>query len=42
VEKLVAAEYPGELKINMIGGPEVVKIQDQVAGGTDGMVDICP
>jgi TRAP-type C4-dicarboxylate transport system substrate-binding protein len=40
VEKLVAQKYPGELKINMIGGPEVVKIQDQVQAAQTGMVDI--
>jgi TRAP-type C4-dicarboxylate transport system substrate-binding protein len=40
VEKLVAQKYPGELKINMIGGPEVVKIQDQVQSAQTGMVDI--
>lgn len=40
VEKQIAQKYPGELKINMIGGPEVVKIQDQVHAAQTGMVDI--
>jgi TRAP-type transport system periplasmic protein len=40
VEKQVAQKYPGELKINMIGGPEVVKIQDQVHAAQTGMIDI--
>jgi TRAP-type C4-dicarboxylate transport system substrate-binding protein len=40
VEQLIAKKYPGELKINMIGGPEVVKIQDQVQAAQTGMVDM--
>ena len=40
VEKQVAQKYPGELKINMIGGPEAIKIQDQVHAAQTGMVDI--
>jgi TRAP-type C4-dicarboxylate transport system substrate-binding protein len=40
VEQQVAKKYPGELKINMIGGPEVVKIQDQVHAAQTGMIDI--
>jgi TRAP-type C4-dicarboxylate transport system substrate-binding protein len=40
VEKQIAKKYPGELKINLIGGPEVVKIQDQVQAAQTGMVDI--
>ena len=40
VEKQVAQKYPGELKINMIGGPEAVKIQDQVHAAQTGMVEI--
>jgi TRAP-type C4-dicarboxylate transport system substrate-binding protein len=40
VEKQVAQKYPGELKINLVGGPEVVKIQDQVHAAQTGMVDI--
>ncbi len=41
VEKLVAKKYPGELKIQYVGGPEAVKIPDQVAAVQRGMVDIC-
>jgi TRAP-type C4-dicarboxylate transport system substrate-binding protein len=41
VERLVAKKYPGELKINYIGGPEAVKTQDQVQALQRGMVDIC-
>ena len=41
VEKLVAQKYPGELKINYIGGPEAVKTQDQVQALQRGMVDVC-
>ena len=33
-------KYPGELKINLVGGPEAVKIQDQVHAAQTGMVDI--
>ena len=40
VEQQVAKKYPGELKINLIGGPEAVKIQDQVHAAQTGMVDI--
>ena len=40
VEQQVAKKYPGELKINMVGGPEAVKIQDQVHAAQTGMVDI--
>ena len=40
VEKQVAQKYPGELKINLVGGPEAVKIQDQVHASQTGMVDI--
>ena len=40
VEKQVAQKYPGELKINLIGGPEAVKIEDQVHSAQTGMVDI--
>ena len=40
VEQQVAKKYPGELKINMIGGPEAVKIEDQVQAAQTGMVDI--
>ncbi|MCJ7747967.1 MAG: TRAP transporter substrate-binding protein DctP [Desulfobacterales bacterium] len=40
VEQQVAKKYPGELKINLIGGPEAVKITDQVQAAQTGMVDI--
>ncbi len=40
VAQQVATKYPGELKINLIGGPEAVKIQDQVHAAQTGMVDI--
>jgi hypothetical protein len=40
VEKQVAQKYPGELKINLVGGPQAVKIQDQVHASQTGMVDI--
>jgi len=40
VEKQIAQKYPGELKINMIGGPEVVKYMDQVHSAQTGMVDM--
>ncbi|OGP73912.1 MAG: hypothetical protein A2V86_03570 [Deltaproteobacteria bacterium RBG_16_49_23] len=40
VTRQVAKKYPGELKINMIGGPEAVKIQDQVQAAQRGMVDM--
>ena len=40
VAQQVAKKYPGELKINLIGGPEAVKITDQVHAAQTGMVDI--
>jgi TRAP-type C4-dicarboxylate transport system substrate-binding protein len=40
VEQQVAKKYPGELKITLVGGPEAVKIQDQVHAAQTGMVDI--
>ena len=40
VEQQVAKKYPGELKLNLVGGPEAVKIQDQVHAAQTGMVDI--
>jgi len=40
VEQQVAKKYPGELKINLVGGPEAVKITDQVQAAQTGMVDI--
>jgi TRAP-type C4-dicarboxylate transport system substrate-binding protein len=40
VEQMVAKKYPGELKIQFIGGPEAVKTPDQVQALQRGMVDI--
>lgn len=40
VERQVATKFPGELKIHLIGGPEAVKITDQVHAAQTGMVDI--
>jgi len=40
VEQMVAKKYPGELKIQYIGGPEAVKTQDQVQALQRGMVDM--
>jgi TRAP-type C4-dicarboxylate transport system substrate-binding protein len=40
VEQMVAKKYPGELKIQYIGGPEAVKTPDQVQALQRGMVDI--
>jgi TRAP-type transport system periplasmic protein len=40
VARQVAEKYPGQLKINLVGGPEAVKIQDQVHAAQTGMVDI--
>lgn len=40
VERMVSQKYPGELKIQYIGGPEAVKMQDQVQALQRGMVDI--
>jgi len=40
VEQMVAKKYPGELKINYIGGPEAVKNTDQVQAAQRGMVDM--
>jgi TRAP-type C4-dicarboxylate transport system substrate-binding protein len=37
---MVAKKYPGELKINYVGGPEAVKSTDQVQAGQRGMVDM--
>jgi TRAP-type transport system periplasmic protein len=41
VEQLVAQKYPGELKIQYVGGPEAVKTNDQVQALQRGMVDLC-
>ena len=40
-EQMVAQKYPGELKIQYVGGPEAVKTSDQVQALQRGMVDIC-
>ena len=40
VEQMVAKKYPGELKINYVGGPEAVKSNDQVQAAQRGMVDM--
>jgi TRAP-type transport system periplasmic protein len=40
VEQMVARKYPGELKIQYIGGPEAVKTPDQVQAAQRGMVDL--
>ena len=40
-EQMVANKYPGELKIQYIGGPEAVKTSDQVQALQRGMVDVC-
>lgn len=41
VEQKVAEQYPGELKINYLGGPEVVKTMEQVQGLKTGLIDMC-
>jgi TRAP-type transport system periplasmic protein len=41
VEKAVAKKAPGEIKINWVGGPEAVKVPDQVPAVQRGMVDVC-
>lgn len=40
VDQMVAKKYPGELKIQFIGGPEAVKSPDQVQALQRGMVDM--
>jgi TRAP-type C4-dicarboxylate transport system substrate-binding protein len=40
VEQMTAKKYPGELKINYVGGPEAVKSTDQVQACQRGMVDM--
>jgi TRAP-type transport system periplasmic protein len=40
VEQMVSKKYPGELKVQFIGGPEAVKTMDQVQALQRGMVDI--
>jgi TRAP-type C4-dicarboxylate transport system substrate-binding protein len=39
-EQMTAKKYPGELKIQYIGGPEAVKTPDQVQALQRGMVDM--
>ena len=39
-EQMVSKKYPGELKIQYIGGPEAVKTPDQVQACQRGMVDM--
>jgi TRAP-type C4-dicarboxylate transport system substrate-binding protein len=40
VDQMVSKKYPGELKIQYVGGPEAVKTPDQVPALQHGMVDI--
>jgi TRAP-type C4-dicarboxylate transport system substrate-binding protein len=40
VDQMVAKKYPGELKIQYIGGPEAVKTQDQAQALQRGQVDM--
>ena len=40
VEQMVAKKYPGELKIQFVGGPEAVKTMDQAQALQRGMVDM--
>jgi TRAP-type C4-dicarboxylate transport system substrate-binding protein len=40
VEQMTTKKYPGELKIQYIGGPEAVKTPDQVQALQRGMVDM--
>lgn len=40
VEQMIARKYPGELKIQYVGGPEAVKSMDQVQACQRGMVDM--
>lgn len=40
VDQMIAKKYPGELKIQFIGGPEAVKTPDQVPALQRGMVDM--
>jgi TRAP-type C4-dicarboxylate transport system substrate-binding protein len=41
LEKKVAATYPGELKINYVGGPEAVKTMEQIHALQTGVIDMC-
>ncbi len=40
VEQMVSKKYPGELKVQFIGGPEAVKSTDQAQACQRGMVDM--
>ena len=40
VDQMVAQKYPGELKIQYVGGPEAVKAADQAQAVQRGMVDM--
>lgn len=40
VEEMVAKNYPGQLKINYVGGPEVIKSTDQAQAVQRGIVDM--
>lgn len=40
VEEMVAKKYPGQLKINYVGGPETIKSTDQAQAVQRGIVDI--
>lgn len=40
VEEMVAKNYPGQLKINYIGGPETIKSMDQAQAVQRGIVDM--
>ena len=40
VDQMVAKKYPGELKVQYLGGPEVVKSADQVQALQRGMIDM--
>ena len=41
LEKKVAEKYPGELKINYVGGPEAVKTMEQAHALQTGLIDMC-
>jgi TRAP-type C4-dicarboxylate transport system substrate-binding protein len=40
IDQIVAKKAPGELKIQVVGGPEAVKTMDQVQAAQRGMVDM--
>ncbi len=41
VKKKIEAKYPGQLEIKYLGGPEVIKITEQVQGLQSGLIDLC-